>query len=139
VRLISEVIPDAIIHGPYYDKGLDRMVVNVQKDTKRGNMTYARYLMQEHLHRVLGPEEHVDHKNENHLDDDIENLQLLTPAENTWKTQGRITFFEFTCPECGGPGIQDLRQVKHNRNQKKTGPFCGRSCAGKHNQKIKPR
>lgn len=49
-------------------------------------MTYARWLMQEHLGRKLEPWEHVDHKDENRLNDLIENYQILTLAENTRKS-----------------------------------------------------
>jgi hypothetical protein len=131
MRLVSSVLPDAIIHGPYFDKGIDRMIVNVQRGSTRGNMTYARFLMQEHLGRVLGPDEHVDHENEDHLDDRIENLQLLDPASNARKTQGEIRYYEFTCPWCNGPGIQKLRHVLHNRKQGKAGPYCSMSCAAR--------
>jgi predicted RNA-binding Zn-ribbon protein involved in translation (DUF1610 family) len=129
-------MPDAVVHGPYLDKGLDRMIVNVQRGSRRGNMTYARFLMQEHLQRVLGPDEHVDHRNENHLDDRIENLQLLTPAANIRKTRGEITYFEFSCPQCGNPGIQNARHVRSNRKKGRAGPFCGRSCAGKYKAPV---
>ena len=101
MRLTSLIYPDSIVHGPYFDKGLGRNVVNIQTGTKRGNMTYARYLMQEHLGRKLLPDEHVDHKNDRKLDDWIENLQVLDPPANTRKTNGEVKFFEFTCPECG--------------------------------------
>lgn len=132
MRLQSVVWLDAVIHGPYLDKGLDRMVVNVHRGGRHGNMTYARFLMQEHLQRVLGPDEHVDHQDEDHRNDLIDNLQILTPAANTRKTRGEIEYFEFTCPQCGNPGIQKARNVRHNRKLGKAGPFCGRSCAGKY-------
>lgn len=137
MRLTSKVLPAAVVHGPYLDKRLDRMIVNIQVGTKRRNMTYARYLMMEHLGRLLDPvTEHVDHKNDNRFDDRIENLQILTPADNTWKQQGRITWYVFTCPECNGQGIQDLRFVRGNRKKGRKGPFCGRSCAGRYSQRA---
>ena len=46
------------------------------------SMTYARWLMQEHLGRRLGPDEVVHHRNGNFTDDRIENLQVLTRAEH---------------------------------------------------------
>ena len=136
MRLTSRIYSDAIILGPYFDKSLGRNVVNIQRGTKRGNMTYARFLMQEHLGRKLLSDEHVDHKDDIKIHDWIENLQILDPPANTRKTKGEITFFEFTCPECNGPGMQRLSHVRHNRDMGKAGPFCGRSCAGKYSQKI---
>ena len=108
------------------------MIVNVQREGRRGNMTYARFLMQEHLGRLLGPDEHVDHQNDDHHDDRIGNLQLLTPGANTRKSQGEITWMEFICPQCGNPGIQNARHVRNNRKKGRAGPFCGKSCAGKY-------
>ena len=49
-------------------------------------MSYARWLMTQYLQRRLAPDEHVDHINDNSLDDRIENYQLLTPAENNSKS-----------------------------------------------------
>lgn len=112
------------------------MVVNVQRGNRRGNMTYARFLMQEHLGRPLAEDEHVDHRNEDHRDDRIENLQILTPAANTRKTKGEITWAEFTCPQCGGPGIQKARHVRYNRKRGSAGPFCGRSCAARYRVRV---
>jgi hypothetical protein len=38
------------------------------------------------------------------------------------------------CPECGVEVEKQARQVRHNQvQQKKPGPFCGRSCAGRYN------
>ena len=117
------------------------MIVNIQEGSNRRNMAYARFLMQEHLGRRLDPlTEHVDHENEDKLDDRIENLQILTPGENTQKSRGKVTWLEFTCPECEGPGIQNLRHVRSNRKRKdRPGPFCSRRCAGRYNQRNKPR
>jgi hypothetical protein len=138
MRLLSVVYPTAVIHGPYLDKQIDRYVVNIQKASgSKGNMTYARYLMQEHLGRVLGSDEHVDHVNENRLDDRIENLQILDPPANTRKTQGDAEFIEFTCPECGGPGVQRAGTARWNRKAGKAGPFCSRRCAGRRNAKLR--
>ena len=41
-----------------------------------------REVMEQHIGRSLRPDEHVHHINENHTDNRIENLQIVSPAEH---------------------------------------------------------
>ena len=50
---------------------------------KNGYILEHRYIMQEHLGRLLKEDEIIHHKNENPLDNRIENLQIMTNAEHT--------------------------------------------------------
>src|SRR5690606_11700315 len=77
------------VQGPYIfpsgkAKGR-RYVAIIKDDGTRTTMLYSRWLMQEHLGRELGPDEHVDHIDEDKTNDDLSNLQILTPSENTRK------------------------------------------------------
>lgn len=66
-------------------------------------MTYARHLMSVFLGRFLTEEEHVDHINDDCTDDRIENLQILTPSQNSLKMlyrRGRVMAV-IICPTCG--------------------------------------
>lgn len=51
----------------------------------RFGMSYARYLMCVKLGRMLSDDEHVDHIDEDKTNDDIGNLQILTPEQNQLK------------------------------------------------------
>lgn len=49
-------------------------------------LAYARYLMEVHLNRYLETYEEVDHKDEDCMNDCIENYQVLIKPEHTVKT-----------------------------------------------------
>jgi len=81
-----------------------RMANLVNPITKRRTtLSYSRYLMSVHLGRVLEPQEHVDHINNDKLDDRVENFQILSQLENSRKfaSLNQAEVFELTCPVCG--------------------------------------
>ncbi|UKM62858.1 putative homing endonuclease [Aeromonas phage P19] len=76
-------------------------LVNSHED--RTTISYARYLMSVHLGRILNPEEHVDHKDEDKTNDVISNLQIMTVSENNKKhakSKGGRQMVEYECPIC---------------------------------------
>ncbi len=94
--------------------------------------------MEKKLERKLDPDEHVDHIDEDKTNDAIDNLQLLSPSENSSKTarkRFKITWYEFTCPFCSKSARKNFRDVKHNWKMGKQGPFCSKSCASKYQAK----
>jgi len=78
------------VYGPYVVRPGGsrprRQVVIHLANGRRTSMSYARWQMTQHLGRTLAPDEHVDHVNDDPMDDRIDNYQLLTPAENNRKT-----------------------------------------------------
>lgn len=75
------------VYGPYTRKDGRKHVIIYDTETQsRRTVSYPRYLMEQHLGRELLPEEQVDHINEDFTDDRIENLQLLSRAENNRKS-----------------------------------------------------
>lgn len=126
------------VNGPYTHttgKLTGRKYVNViYDDGKRTTMLYSRWLMQESLGRDLLPSEYVDHVDEDPTNDALGNLQLLSNSENAKKTarlRRNVTYVTITCPVCGDAAVKEKRNVDHNRKQGKSGPYCGRRCAGK--------
>lgn len=127
---------DYYVYGPTYNSSIDRyMIFLVKKDrSSRTSMTYARYLMSIHLGRVLGPEEQIDHINNDHKDDRIENLQILSISENNKKSASHKTIL-LRCPECGKLFTRQKGQThlvfSRSRTKGVQCTCCCRSCSGK--------
>lgn len=112
--------PDGRAHMIHYDSATDTRITQ----------SYPRYLMEQHLGRKLLPTEHVDHINNDHTDNRIENFQLLSVAENVRKSHKIEEIIIFLCPVCGTESSKPASKVRHNRKQGKAGPFCSKKCAG---------
>lgn len=92
--------------------------------------------MEQHLGRQLLPEETVDHIDGDFTNDDLTNLQLLSLADNIRKDHSSTEYVDCICPECGKEFREEARWIRHNQQkQGKLGPFCGKSCAGKHSRR----
>jgi len=98
-----------------------------QEGQKRTTVSYARYLMSVELGRCLLSEEHVDHIDDDRLNDTIDNLQILSPAENTRKGKKR-TMVQLQCDQCG----KQFERRKGNDPASKgyARAFCSRRCLG---------
>lgn len=87
------------INGPYVaclgSRSVERRYMSfVLGSGKRTTMTYARWMMTQNLGRPLTKDEHVDHINEDAMDDRLENYQILSLSEHATKTlTGRISPF----------------------------------------------
>jgi hypothetical protein len=85
--------------------------------------------MAQHLGRELTADEHVDHIDDDQLNDDLSNLQILTPKANRAKQAKGPEMVQFICPICEKLTEKRANQVRHGRKQGKAGPFCGKQCA----------
>lgn len=99
-----------------------RTVILFNSDDDRSSVSYARYLMSVNLGRYLTRQEQVDHVDNDKTNDIIENLQILTPAENNRKSSKGLTYYEFVCPICR-VGFKLTSQRSH-----KNSPTCSRKC-----------
>lgn len=127
------------VYGPYLDSTKTRrIVILMYPDGTRKTTANARYLLEKHLGRALGPHEEADHIDENPLNDALENLQVLSiPSHQKKSAQARpVKTWTGKCPECGVEFSKALKVVTHNRKQGKSGPYCGKSCSGKHTRRM---
>lgn len=103
---------------------------NILLRKKEGGITttsYARYLMSVHLGRYLTQDECVDHINNDKTDDRIENLQILSVAENNRKSFLRIV--KLKCPVCGEYFERPLSYFRGKKERLANGLItCSRSC-----------
>lgn len=89
-------------------------------------ISYARYLLSVKEGRILERWEQADHINENPTDDSLENLQILTVAENNRKSREfrgiKTTSYIFICPICNKEFVLSASR-SHKIN-----PACSRTC-----------
>lgn len=79
-----------------------RNIILFNSKSERSTISYARYLISVQIGRFLEPHEHVDHIDNDKLNDVIENLQILTKQENNTKaakTRGAQRAL-IRCPIC---------------------------------------
>ena len=122
------------VYGPYTRKD-GRQHVILYQDGKRKTVSYPKFLLEQKLGRSLLPNETCDHIDNDHTNNCLENLQVLTRTDNARKYNALRQTEEgvFTCPVCNCSFTKVLRYVRANLKQGKTGPYCSRSCAGKGN------
>lgn len=97
-------------------------------DKSRTTISYAKYNLSIKLGRILTRDEQVDHIDNNKLNDEVENLQILTREENSQKwidSSDRIRqkMIKLTCSFCGVVFERQERQVKYKNN---INDFCSR-------------
>lgn len=106
-----------------------RVVSLIYKNGNRTSMSYARYLMCCKLKRFLGSDEHVDHIDNDKLNDVIDNLQILTLLENNRKSNKGRLFISYICPGCHRQF--DRPKNKSHLSSKGMYTSCSRNCSRK--------
>jgi len=103
--------------------------INKGNEIKRKTISYARYLVSVNEKRILDKNEHVDHKDDNKGNDDMNNLQILTLKENNIKAakvKGCKTVV-LKCPSCH----KIFERRRGQTHMVKGGAFtgCSRKCS----------
>ena len=131
----SRLYPDCYILGPRtYPDG--RKFVEIQcRITKKRlfSIMYSRLLMQEKIGRLLTKDEEVDHIDENCMNDNIDNLLLMSKTEHRAMHHAYVGLktYEFKCCLCDKKIILTRKQFTSLRSKLKkgqTGPYCDRKC-----------
>ncbi len=118
------------VYGPYTRPDGRKHVIHYDGVSRR-TQSYPRYLMELHLGRELKSTEHVDHINNDFTDNRVENLQLLTVAENNRKSAKPKKIIIVNCGNCLSQFEIEYRQYKNNQLKLgKAGPYCSKRCAG---------
>lgn len=95
-------------------------------------MSFPRYLKSVELGFEIPRQFEVDHINNDHLDDRVENLTLLTPKENKEKyfKDNKPTLVICECSECKKSFVL-IPSAYKSRVEKAEKLFCSRSCSSK--------
>lgn len=93
-------------------------------------LPYHKYIWEQEYGPV--PEGYIiHHKDEDKLNNSLDNLELLTKAEHMrlHKSTG-ITWEYYACPVCGIEFRKRASTMRIARKRGYPGPYCGKSCAG---------
>lgn len=90
-----------------------------------------REVMEAHLGRRLRRDEVVHHKDENKLNNVIDNLEVMSPSEHASHHALLPELMSVTCPQCNEEFVKLAREERARIKKGRSGPYCGKSCAGK--------
>lgn len=126
------------IYGPYTRKDGRQHLVLVS-DGKKTTMSYPKYLLEQKIGRKLLDHETCDHIDGDFTNNSLDNLQVLSRGDNAAKAMALKSQEQVycVCPECNKSFYVLMKQVRSNQGkQKKAGPFCSRTCAGRYGQRL---
>jgi hypothetical protein len=126
------------VFGPYKRESDGRQIVIIRDES--GNtrtVSYPKYLMEQHLNRVLDPDKHtVDHWDSNKDNNDISNLRIMPRDEHSREDTRRVKLVKFKCKLCDKEFERSPRLIRDKAKKNKAGPFCSRPCAGRYSRKL---
>lgn len=89
----------------------------------KGRILEHRYVMSEFMGRPLASDEIVHHKDEDRGNNDISNLEIMTPSQHGTHHSKPAQVMTLICKKCGKEVFRSARQVNGKRL------FCSRSCS----------
>jgi hypothetical protein len=119
----------------FYSKKEGRWYVLIRKDWKKPtSMSKARYLLCIKEKRILTKNEEADHIDNNRANDAIENLQILSHAENAKKHRRhknmKKKMVRMKCP-CCGKVFEKQRNYSSVARKDREYDSCSKKCGGK--------
>jgi|SRR6185436_6817105 len=135
---VYELITNARkIHGPYKRRDGRQIVIVVNDDGTRRTVSYPKFLVEEHLGRILDPDlETIDHIDSNFDNNNLDNLRIVERSQHSGDDTRRVKLVKFDCAWCGKEFERSPRLVRDKAKKNKAGPFCSRGCAGKYSRML---
>lgn len=105
----------------------------VHYDTgKKTTVLEHREIMEKLIGRKLSSNEHVHHKDENKLNNSIDNLIVLPREAHALHHHPKEPMMKLICINCECEFERIPHRERSERKRGKIGPFCGRSCLSKY-------
>lgn len=131
-----------MINGLYLRKDGRKHIVWRQATepvTKRGSVSYPKFLMECSIGRKLKDGEEVDHIDRDYTNNELSNLTLRKRSEHAYLDTLRVFTADMNCPICDTifTPTKDQRNMPTRRNA--AGPFCSRRCTGLYGRLVQDR
>ncbi len=127
------------ILGPYNRKdGRQHIILNCssknKKDkTKLKTISYPKALFESYFNKLLLPDETIDHRDKNPLNNEISNLRILKRSDHSkLDVIRRVLIEEAFCGYCGISFIPTISQLSLNKQNW----FCSNVCSGKYGVEV---
>ena len=125
------------IWGPYRNKKDRQFIIMEDHKGNKKTISYPKYILQRHLKRKLDPNlETVHHKDGDHNNNDINNLEIIPRSTHSENDTRRVEFVKLKCPMCGKTFERSPRLIRDKSIKGNTGPMCSRHCSGKYNRMV---
>lgn len=110
----------------------------VHKGCKGRNKTisYPKALMEVYLNKRLSEDETVDHIDKNPLNNDTDNLQILSRSDHASLDCKRRSSVFLTCDYCGISFEATRNQIANRHTGRKLHSFCSKTCSGKYGKEV---
>lgn len=128
----QEMVDMSILNrnGPYIMGGYRAWVVQYSNGRRRTEYEH-RLVVEKHLGRKLTKHELVHHRDGDRLNNSVPNLSVTGRVEHpSYHAHGEETVV-LKCMLCGKEFVRMANDERHNRKVGKSGPFCGKGCAGR--------
>lgn len=116
------------VFGPYKRKD-DRSHVIIIDGKKRRTVSYPKYIMEQHLGRILDKNETVHHTDGDFTNNDLSNLEIIDRKTHIIQDVIRVEKVKVKCIWCKIEMVRRAADIDWNSKQGCAGPFC-KSCAG---------
>lgn len=124
------------VYGPYFRKDGRQHVLIYFKDGTRKTVSYPKWIMENHIKRILNKNETVDHQDRDFTNNDLSNLIIRDKSEHSKLDAKRVKKIEIVCVWCGTRSFKEARDLDHNAKLGKVGPFCSKKCTGYYGKSV---
>ena len=127
------MVADPRVYGPYLRKDGRKHVILIYATGRRRTVSYPRWVLEQQGGAVIPVGIDVHHKNDDHINDSLENLELKSHVEHCREhSTYPSTMISIICVLCKKVALKKAKDVRWNQcSNDRVGPFCGKSCSGK--------